>query len=69
MEGVSYGNIENRMAYLPEGQDPEDFQGLSVRILRHYALSVRHRQYYGMDIISCHVVDDRRERGERQFFK
>ena len=58
MEDASYGNIENRMAYLPEGQDPEDVHGLSVRILRHYALSVHHRQYYGMDIISCHVVDE-----------
>ncbi len=49
------GNIENRMAYL--GQDPalEDEDQLSVRILRHYASSVHHRKYYGLDIISCRV--------------
>ena len=49
------GNIENRMAYLGQGQAPEDEQQLSVRILRHYASSVHHRKYYGVDIISCRV--------------
>ena len=49
------GNIENRMAYLDEEQGLEDDEGLSVRILRHYASSVNHRQYYGIDIISCRV--------------
>ncbi len=49
------GNIENRMAYLDEEQGLEDDEGLSVRILRHYASSVNHRQYYGIDVISCRV--------------
>ena len=49
------GNIENRMAYLAEEQGLEDDQVLSVRILRHYASSVHHRQYYGIDIISCRI--------------
>ena len=53
-----HGNIENRMAYLDEGQALEDDQGVSIRILRQYASSVHHRQYYGMDIISCRVVDE-----------
>ncbi len=52
------GNIENRMAYLDEGQEMEDDQGMSIRILRQYASSVHHRQYYGIDIISCRVVDE-----------
>ena len=52
------GNIENRMAYLDEAQALEDDQGMSLRILRHYASSVHHRQYYGIDIISCHVEDE-----------
>ena len=52
------GNIENRMAYLDEGQALEDDQGVSIRILRQYASSVHHRQYYGIDIISCRVVDE-----------
>ena len=49
------GNIENRMAYLGQDQALEDEQQLSVRILRHYASSVHHRKYYGLDIISCRV--------------
>ena len=50
-----HGNIENRMAYLGHDQALEDEQELSVRILRHYASSVHHRKYYGVDIISCRV--------------
>ena len=49
------GNIENRMAYLGQDQALEDEQQLSVRILRHYASSVHHRKYYGIDIVSCRV--------------
>ena len=49
------GNIENRIAYLGQDQALEDEQQISVRILRHYASSVHHRKYYGIDIISCRV--------------
>ena len=49
------GNIENRMAYLGQDLALEDEQQLSVRILRHYASSVHHRKYYGIDIVSCRV--------------
>ena len=49
------GNIENRMAYLGQDQALEDGQELSVRILRHYASSVNHRKYYGIDIITCRI--------------
>ncbi len=49
------GNIENRIAYLGQEQVLEDEQELSVRILRHYASSVHHRKYHGIDIISCRV--------------
>ena len=49
------GNIENRMVYLEQDQALEDEQQLSIRILRHYASSVHHRKYYGLDIISCRV--------------
>ena len=52
------GNIENRMMYLDEGQALEDDQGMSIRILRQYASSVHHRQYYGVDIITCRVMDE-----------
>ena len=49
------GNIEDRMAYLGQEQALEDEGELSLRILRHYASSVHHRKYYGIDIISCRV--------------
>ena len=49
------GNIEDRMAYMGQDQALEDEDQLSVRILRHYASSVHHRKYYGLDIISCRV--------------
>lgn len=57
-DAVLQGNIENRMAYLDEGQALEDDDGMSIRILRQYASSVHHRQYYGIDIISCRVYDE-----------
>ena len=43
------------MAWLDEGQALEDEQELSIRILRHYASSVHHRKYYGIDVVSCRV--------------
>ncbi len=49
------GNIEDRIAYLGQDQALEDEQQMSFRILRHYASSVHHRKYYGIDIISCRV--------------
>ena len=49
------GNIEDRIAYLGDEHALEDERQLSVRILRHYASSVHHRKYYGIDIISCRV--------------
>lgn len=54
-EGSIHGNIENRMAFLGEGEALEDERELSVRILRHYASSVNHRKYHGLDIITCRV--------------
>ena len=55
LDDATQGNIENRIAYLDQEQTLEDEQELSVRILRHYASSVHHRKYYGIDIISCRV--------------
>ena len=49
------GNIENRIAYLGQDEALEEEQQLSVRILRHYASSVHHRKYFGIDVVSCHV--------------
>ena len=43
------------MAYLGGEQALEDDRELSVRILHHYASSVNHRKYYGLDVITCRV--------------
>ena len=59
LDDATQGNIENRIAYLDQDQSLEDEQQLSVRILRHYASSVHHRKYYGVDIISCRVESSR----------
>ena len=53
-----HGNIEDRMAYLDEAQALEDDEAMSARILRHYASSVYHRQYYGIDVIGCRVASE-----------
>ena len=55
LDDAVQGNIENRMAYVGQDQALEDEEQLSLRILRHYASSVHHRKYYGIDIISCRV--------------
>lgn len=49
------GNLEDRLLLLPEqpGRPAED--EVSLRLLRHYASSVRHRQYHGADIITIRV--------------
>ena len=55
LDDAAQGNIEDRMAYLGQDQSLEDEGQLSLRILSHYASSVHHRKYYGIDIISCRV--------------
>ena len=48
------GNIEDRMAYL-SASALEDEGEISLRLLRHYASSVNHRRYYGIDVITVRV--------------
>ena len=49
------GNIEDRLAYLVEHTDTPDARDISFRLLRHYASSVRHSKYYGIDIVAVRV--------------
>ena len=48
-------NLEDRLAYL--SQQPEVLGGeeVSFRLLRHYAYSVRHQKYHGIDIVKVEV--------------
>lgn len=48
-------NLEDRLAYLDEETETVDDRDLSFRLLRHYASSVRHQQYQGLDIVTVRV--------------
>ena len=48
-------NLEDRLAYLGEAPDIADEREISFRLLRHYASSVRHQKYHGVDIVTVHV--------------
>ena len=48
-------NLEDHLAYLDEQSDVFDDREMSFRLLRHYASSVRHQKYYGMDIVTVRV--------------
>ena len=48
-------NIEDRMAYMESDSSLEDDSQFSMRLLSHYASSVHHRKYYGIDIVTVRV--------------
>ena len=54
-------NNEDRLAWLRDQAQAPDADGsdLSFRLLRHYASSVRHRQYHGLDIVTVRVDKQR----------
>ncbi len=49
-------NLEDRLAYLDEQTETADGEELSFRLLRHYASSVRHQKYHGLDIVTVRVT-------------
>ncbi len=55
VSGAAGENLEDRLSYLGESADINDETELSFRLLRHYASSVRHSKYYGVDIVTVHV--------------
>ena len=48
-------NIEDRIAYMSEQAEEPDMSEFSFRLLRHYASSVRHKKYHGIDIVIVRV--------------
>ena len=52
-------NLKDRLAYLGEAPDIADDREISFRLLRHYASSVRHQKYHGVDIITVNVERSR----------
>lgn len=51
----SEDNIEDRIAYLSDQAETPEVEELSFRLLRHYASSVRHRKYHGIDVVVVRV--------------
>ena len=58
-------NLEDRLAYLGETPDLPDVQEISFRLLRHYASSVRHQKYHGVDIVTVRVDGPTGHKGHR----
>ena len=54
-------NLEDRLTYLGDrAETPEDSETeISFRLLRHYASSVRHRKYHGIDVVTVKVAGSR----------
>ena len=52
-------NLEDRLSYLGETPDIPDSREISFRLLLHYASSVRHQKYHGVDIVTVSVVGSR----------
>lgn len=48
-------NMEDRLSYLGELPAIPDDKEVSFRLLRHYASSVQHQKYHGVDIITVSV--------------
>ena len=48
-------NLEDQLSYLGETPDIADDREISFRLLRHYATSVRHQKYHGVDVVTVKV--------------
>ncbi len=52
-------NLEEEMALARDGAVPSDAREMSLRLLAHYAASVRHRQYRANDLVTVRVEERR----------
>ena len=52
------GNLEDRLALLGQWARRSVDREFSLRLLRHYASSVRHRQYHDTDVVTVRVEAD-----------
>ena len=52
-------NLEDRLAYMGEQTEVPQEREISYRLLRHYASSVRHRKYHGLDIVTVQIEGSR----------
>ena len=62
-------NLQDRLAHLDEEQEGLEEGQIPLRLLRHYASSVQHQKYYGLDItvrVTVRVNGGQREVGVRK---
>lgn len=52
-------NMEDRLAYLSELPPVPDEREVSFRLLLHYASSVRHQKYHGVDVVTVNIEGQR----------
>ena len=48
-------NLEDRLTFVSERAPATEEHTISLRLLRHFASTVRHRKYSGIDIITVEV--------------
>ncbi len=48
-------NLEDRLTHLSDQAEAPEEHEISFRLLRHYASSVSHRKYHGIDIVTVQV--------------
>lgn len=61
---IGEDNIEDRMRLLGDHARAQDGHEISLRLLQHFASSVHHQQYHGMDVVTVRVEehDDSKEK-------
>ena len=52
-------NVEDHLAYLSKLPPVPDEREVSFRLLLHYASSVTHQKYHGVDVITVRVEPER----------
>lgn len=55
MAAIGEENLEDHMALLGEHVETPNERELSLRLLRHFASSVRHQQYHNVDVLTVRV--------------
>ncbi len=55
ISGSEGENLEDRLAYAGDAPEITDGREISFRLLRHYASSVRHQKYHGVNIVTVTV--------------
>ena len=58
VSAIGEENLEDQMRLLGDHTEATDGHEISLRILQHYASSVRHQQYHDMDVVTVRVTED-----------